>query len=132
MNIFKIVGFGIISVSLIIILKNQKPEMALMCVVTASIIMLLFIVDELTSVIELLNRLIENSSIDINFLKIILKVVGISYIVEFGKNICNDAGESSIANKIEIAGKVIIVSLSIPIITSLLEIVSTIVWKKEY
>lgn len=127
MNIFKIVGFGIISVSLIIILKNQKPEMALMCVVTASIIMLLFIVDELTSVIELLNRLIENSSIDINFLKIILKVVGISYIVEFGKNICNDAGESSIANKIEIAGKVIIVSLSIPIITSLLEIVSTIV-----
>ena len=126
MNIFKIVGFGIISVSLIIILKNQKPEMALMCVVTASIIMLLFIVDELTSVIELLNRLIENSSIDINFLKIILKVVGISYIVEFGKNICNDAGESSIANKIEIAGKVIIVSLSIPIITSLLEIVSTI------
>lgn len=128
MNIFKIVGFGIISVSLIIILKNQKPEMALMCVVAASIIMLLFIVDELTSVIELLNRLIENSSIDINFLKIILKVVGISYIVEFGKNICNDAGESSIANKIEIAGKVIIVSLSIPIITSLLEIVSTIAW----
>lgn len=127
MNIFKIVGFGIISVSLIIILKNQKPEMALMCVVTASIIMLLFIVDELTSVIELLNRLIENSSININFLKIILKVVGISYIVEFGKNICNDAGESSIANKIEIAGKVIIISLSIPIITSLLEIVSTII-----
>lgn len=127
MNIFKIIGFGIISVSLIIILKNQKPEMALMCVLSASIIMLLFIVDELTSVIELLNRLIENSTIDTNFLKIILKVVGISYLVEFGKNICNDAGESSIANKIEIAGKVIIVSLSIPIITSLLEIVSAVV-----
>ena len=120
MNIFKIVGFGIISVSLIIILKNQKPEMALMCVVAASIIMLLFIVDELTSVIELLNRLIENSSIDINFLKIILKVVGISYIVEFGKNICIDAGESSIANKVDLGGKIIVISLSIPVISATL------------
>lgn len=127
MSIFKIVGFGIIAVSLVIILKNQKPELALMCVLASSIIMLLFIFDELKAVIELLNRLIDNSSIDKNFLKIILKIVGISYIVEFGRNICNDAGESSIANKIEIAGKVIIVSLSIPIVTSLVEIVSAVI-----
>lgn len=127
MSIFKVVGFGIIAVSLIIILKNQKPELALMCVLASSIIMLLFIFDELKAVVDLLNRLIESSSIDKNFLKIILKIVGISYIVEFGRNICNDAGESSIANKIEIAGKVIIVSLSIPIVTSLVEIVSAVV-----
>lgn len=127
MTIFKIVGFGIISVALIIILKNQKPEMALMCVLAASIILLVFIFDEFKQVIDLLNTLIENSSIDKEFLKIILKVVGISYIVEFGRNICIDAGENSIANKIEIAGKVIIVSLSIPVITSLVEMVSMIV-----
>lgn len=126
MTIFKIVGFGIISVALIIVLKNQKPEMALMCVLAASIILLVFIFDEFKEVIDLLNTLIENSSIDKSFLKIILKVVGISYIVEFGRNICKDAGENSIANKIEIAGKVIIVSLSIPVITSLVEMVSMI------
>lgn len=127
MDIFKIVGFGIISVSLIIILKNQKPEIAIICVIASSIIMLLFIFDELKEVINLLNNLIQNSSIDKSFLLIILKIVGISYIVEFGKNICVDAGESAIANKIEIAGKVIIVSLSIPVINSLLEIVANLV-----
>lgn len=47
--------------------------------------------------------------------------------VEFGKDICKDAGENAIANKIEMAGKVIIVSLSIPVIASLLDIVAELV-----
>lgn len=127
MIIFKVIGFAIISVALIIILKNEKPEIALMCVLSSSIILLAFIFDEFKEVIALLNGLIENSSINKEFLKIILKIVGISYIVEFGKNICIDAGENSIASKIEIAGKVIVVSLSIPIIASLAEIVATII-----
>ena len=63
MTIFKIIGFGIIAVSLIIILKNQKPEIALICVIASSIIMLAFIFDELKSVISLINSLILNSSI---------------------------------------------------------------------
>lgn len=127
MTIFKIIGFGIIAVSLIIILKNQKPEIALICVIASSIIMLAFIFDELISVISLINSLILNSSIDSSYIKIILKVIGISYLVEFGKDICKDAGESAIANKIEMAGKVIVVSVSIPVIASLIEIVSQII-----
>lgn len=127
MTIFKIVGFGIIAVSLIIILKNQKPEIALICVIASSVIMLTLVFDELKSVINLINSLVENSSIDSFYIKIILKVIGISYIVEFGRDICKDAGESAIANKIEMAGKVIIVSLSIPIIASLVDIVAQIV-----
>lgn len=127
MTIFKVIGFGIVAVSLIIILKQQKQEIALLCVVASSVIMLIFIFDDLKNVISLIDRLVIDSSIDSSFLKIILKVVGISYMVEFGKDICKDAGESAIANKIEMAGKVIIVSLSIPVIASLLDIVSEIV-----
>lgn len=127
MTIFKVIGFGIIAVSLIIILKQQKQEIALLCVVASSVIMLIFIFDDLKNVISLIDRLVVDSAIDSSFLKIILKVIGISYMVEFGKDICKDAGESAIANKIEMAGKVIIVSLSIPVIASLLDIVSEIV-----
>ena len=89
--------------------------------------MLAFIFNELKSVISLINSLILNSSIDSSYIKIILKVIGISYLVEFGKDICKDAGESAIANKIEMAGKVIVVSVSIPVIASLIEIVSQII-----
>lgn len=124
MSIFKIVAFGIISTCLVLVLKKQKSEIAILCSVASCVIILFFIVNELEGVVELLNNLIEKSGINKEYLKIILKIVGISYIVEFGKNVCMDAGESAIANKIEIAGKVIIVSLSIPVISSLVEIVS--------
>lgn len=127
MTLFKIVGFGIIAVSLIIILKNQRPEIALMCIVASSVIILLFVFDELKNIIDLINSLMSNSSIDSTYIKIILKVIGITYIIEFGKDICKDAGESAIANKIELAGKVIIVSLSIPVVASLVDIVTQIV-----
>ncbi len=127
MTIFKVVGFGIIAISLIIILKQEKPEIALICLVASSVLMLIFIFDDLKNVINLIDKLITTSNIDSDFLKIILKVIGISYLVEFGKDICKDAGESAIANKMELAGKVIIISLSIPVITSLLDIVSGLV-----
>ena len=127
MTLFKVIGFGIIAVSLVIILKNQRPEIALMCVVASSVIILLFVFDELKSVIDLNNSLMQKSSIDSTYIKIILKVIGISYIIEFGKDICKDAGESAIANKMEMAGKVIIVSLSIPVVASLIDIVTELV-----
>ena len=127
MTLFKVIGFGIIAVSLVIILKNQRPEIALMCVVATSVIILLFVFDELKSVIDLINSLMQKSSIDSTYIKIILKVIGISYIIEFGKDICKDAGESAIANKMEMAGKVIIVSLSIPVVASLIDIVTELV-----
>ena len=127
MDIFKIVGFGIVALSVIIILKNERPEYAIVCVIASSIIMLTFIFDDVKSVIDLIYSLIDTSSIDSTYIQIILKVVGISYIVEFGKDICKDAGESAIASKIEMAGKVIVVSLSIPVIASLVDIVSKII-----
>jgi len=50
----------------------------------------------------------------------LLKITGIAILTEFSVSICNDFGETSIGNKIDLGGKVIIISLSIPIITSLL------------
>ena len=81
----------------------------------------------LTPPLVLINSLILNSSIDSSYIKIILKVIGISYLVEFGKDICKDAGESAIANKIEVAGKIVVVAISVPVVASLIEIVTKLV-----
>ncbi|MBR0351278.1 MAG: stage III sporulation protein AD [Clostridia bacterium] len=52
-----------------------------------------------------------------------VKITGIAFLSEFAVSICKDSGESAIASKIELGSKVIIVSMSVPIITSLLELV---------
>lgn len=127
MILFKIIGIGLIATIIVLVLKEEKSELALLCSIAASIIILLYVFSRLTSIVELINNLIENTGINKEYLKIILKIVGISYLVEFGKNVCKDAGESAISNKIEIAGKVVIVSLSIPVISSLIEVVSNLI-----
>ncbi|MDD3303734.1 MAG: SpoIIIAC/SpoIIIAD family protein [Clostridia bacterium] len=127
MEIFKVVGFCIIATVLIIIIKQQKPEMALMLTIVAAVGIMLFAISKMSDIFNLLDNLASKSGINKDFLIIIIKVTLIAYIVEFGKNICSDAGQTAIATKLEMAGKVIIVTLSLPIINSLVNILSGLV-----
>ena len=122
MEVIKIVGISIFAVIMIIILKNYRPEMALVLAIVTGIGIMLFAIYKMSSVINILNDLVTKSGINKDFLLIIIKVIGIAYIVEFGKNICIDAGQSSIATKLEMAGKVVIVVLTIPLISSLVNV----------
>lgn len=127
MEIFKVVGFAIIAVALVVVIKQQKPEMALMLSIVAGVLILVFAITQMTGIIEMLDNLVSKSGINKDFFAIILKVTGIAYIVEFGKNICNDAGQSAIATKLEMAGKVVIVALSIPLISALVNVLTGLV-----
>lgn len=127
MEIIKIVGVSIFAVIMIIILKGYRPEMALVLSIVTGIGIMLFAIYKMSSVINILNDLVTKSGINKDILLIIIKVIGIAYIVEFGKNICIDAGQSSIATKLEMAGKVIIVVLTIPLISSLVNVLTGLV-----
>ncbi|MEG1059024.1 MAG: stage III sporulation protein AD [Clostridia bacterium] len=127
MEVFKIVGFAIFAVTMVIVLKQQKPEMALMLAIATGIFLILFAMSKMSIIVDMLYNLISKSGINKDFLEIILKVTGIAYIVEFGKNICMDAGQSAIATKLEMAGKVIIITLSLPLISALVNILTGLV-----
>ena len=127
MDVFKIVGFAIIAVVLVIVIKNQRPEIALILTIFASLSILLFAIYKMSDIVNVLNELVNVSGINKDFLTIIIKVTAIAYIVEFGKNICVDAGQTAIATKLEIAGKVIIVTLSLPLVSSLVSILTGLV-----
>lgn len=127
MDIIKVVGFAIIASILVVVLKEQRKDIALILAIFSSIAIVFFAIGKISEIIELLDKLALKSGINKDYLMIIIKVTGIAYLVEFGKNVCIDAGQTSIATKLEMAGKVIIVSLSIPIITSLLTVLSGLV-----
>ncbi len=123
MDVIKIIGIGIISLILIIITKQYKPEFAIYISLIAGILILTLIIDKLTNIVQLLQSISSKASINNNFLGILLKITGIAFLTEFAVSICKDSGESAIASKIEIGSKIIIISISIPIISNLLEIV---------
>ena len=122
-EIIKIIGIGLTALVIIIILKQYKPEYAIYASIIAGIIILFFAMDKISGIVNLLQSISDKTYINKTFLSILLKITGIAFITEFAVSICSDAGEKAIASKIEIGSKVIIVTLSIPIITSLLELI---------
>lgn len=123
MEIIQIVGLGLIVTILSLIIKEQKPMFAFLLAAFTGIVIFLFLIGKISSVIGVLENLAVKSNVNIVFLKTILKIIGVAYIAEFGAQIVRDAGQDSIASKIELSGKVLIMVMAIPIITVIIETV---------
>ena len=122
-EIIKIIGIGLVALVIIIILKQYRPEYAIYISIIAGILILFLAMEKLSGVINLLQSISDKTYINKQFLEIILKITGIAIITEFAVSVCSDAGEKAIASKIEIGSKVVIITMSIPIISSLLELI---------
>ncbi len=123
MEIIKIIGIALVSLVIIIMLKQYKPEFAIYISILTGILILLFVADKLTGIISLLNSIASKANINGTFLAILIKITGIAFLSEFAVSICKDSGEGAIASKIEMGSKIIIIAMSIPIISSLLEVI---------
>ena len=107
-----------------IIVKQYKPEFAIYISIIAGVIILGLAFDRLSEVIKLLNNLARKTSVNGKFIALLLKITGIAILTEFAVSLCKDSGENAIATKIDIGGKIMIVAISIPIISSLLETIT--------
>lgn len=123
MEIIKIIGVGLVALIFIIVIKQYKPEFAIYISLIAGALILLLVMDKFAGIIELLKALASKASVNNEFLLILLKITGIAFLTEFAVSICKDSGESAIASKIDLGGKVIIIGMSIPIISALLELI---------
>lgn len=121
MDIIQVVGIGLITAVLVITIKEQQPLFAFLLATFVGVAIFLGLIGEISKVIRLLENIANKANIHIVYLETILKIIGIAYIAEFGAQITRDAGQSSIAAKIELAGKILIMVMAIPIITVLVE-----------
>jgi len=123
MEIVRIILVGIITCVASVILKNIKPELSLLVSLSGGIVILIMIINSLTSVISAFSSDVSKTNINTQLFSSILKIVGIGYLTEFGANICQDSGNGSLADKILLAGKVIILCFALPIVNSMLNVV---------
>lgn len=123
MDILQIVGLGLVATVLTLVLKEQKPMFAFLIALVTGIVIFLFVIGKISEVIRILERIAVQANLNMIYLETILKIIGIAYIAEFGAQITRDAGQSSIASKIELAGKILILVMAVPIITVIIETV---------
>lgn len=122
MEIFQIVGLALVAATLSVLLKRDRPEIAIQISIISGVVIFLLMVVKVSAVIELLQNLAKKVNIDTVYMTTVLKIIGIAYVATFGSEVCRDAGESSIASKIEFGGKVLIMVLAVPILMAVLDI----------
>lgn len=123
MEIIKIIGIALIALIIIIMLKQYRPEYAIFISILTGILILFLVMDRLTGIINLIESIQDKFSINTQFIALLIKITGIAFLSEFAISVCKDSGEAAIASKIDIGSKIIIISMSVPIISSLLEII---------
>ena len=123
MEIIRIIGIGLIALIMIILLKQYKPEFAIYISLLTGALILLLLTDQLSGIVNLVQSIAVKANVNSQFLSLLIKITGIAFLSEFAVSLCKDSGEGAIASKIELGSKIIIISMSIPIISSLLEII---------
>lgn len=123
MEIFQVVGIGLIGALLATVLKVKKENevMALLVSLMTGGLLFLYAIFKIGAVVSVLSRLADLAGINLIYLTTVLKIMGIAYVAEFGAQVCRDAGEGATASKIEFAAKVLVMVLALPIIVAIME-----------
>lgn len=126
MEILQIAGIAVSGMLMVSIVRIMRPELAIYAVIATVIIILLFSVNHLTSVFSFLKSVYDQMNYGKEYFPIIIKVLAVAYVTDFTAQLCNDAGETSIGSKVELAGKIIIFYISLPVLISIIELVNSI------
>ena len=123
MEIFKIIGIGFLTCIVAIIIKQIRPEFYIVVVLSGTIIILFLIIDQLKIVFDYFLTIFNKTTLNYELFSSVLKIIGVGFLTEFANGVCIDTGNSSIGEKIVFAGKIVIVCLSLPIVSSLLNVI---------
>ena len=124
MEIFKIIGVAFVTAITAILLKSTKPELSFAVTVTGVIVILVFVADMLQNTVNIISTIASLTGIENGLIKILLKIVGVGYLTEFSAGLLNDFGSNAVADKVILGGKLTILILSLPIIESVLNLIS--------
>ncbi len=127
MDMAQMTALGLTGTLLAVTLRKENGQMALLVSVTTGVLLFLSLLAPLGELLEILRETAEKAGVSDGYFTIVLKVIGIAYLAQFGAQLCMDAGESAIAAKIELAGKILIMAVSAPVLVALLDVVLNLV-----
>jgi stage III sporulation protein AD len=123
MEILQIAGLGVAAALLAMVVRGTRPEMASLLAMAAGVLVFFLAISRLQAVVAVMDQLVQKAGIAKDYLRVLLKVVGTAYVTEFAAQTCRDAGEDSLAAKVEMGGKVLVLAMASPIIVALVELV---------
>lgn len=124
MNIMIITSFGIIAAILSLVLRQYKPEYSMFISLTSGILIFISVLTAINPIIDYILQLMGSTGVDGIYAEVLLKALAVCYLTQLACDCCKDAGETAIAGKLQIAGKIAVLILALPIFKSITDIVT--------
>lgn len=121
------VGIGIVATAIAVVLRGTRPEFALLVSLAAGVFILFKIFGDLVPIVAQIEAVLSSSQVPAQYAGILFKSLGICMLAQVACDACKDAGESAIASKIEIAGRIAVLAVSLPLFTQVLSIVYSLI-----
>ncbi len=121
-ELIRIAGIGFMGGMLALTVRREKPEFAVMVSLVTSVIILAELMESAGGIVSELRELTEECGVDIKYFAIAVKAAGMAYVAQFAAEILRDSGEGAVASKVEAAGKICILALTMPVMTSFLRL----------
>ena len=125
MTIVRIVGIAVLSVAALMLVRAYKPELALPVSIAAGLTLLFLVLDGVTGIRSFIDGVVQRYGLDSEYIKVMFKVIGIAYLAQFASQLCRDSGEGAVAAKVELAGRILIITVSLPAVAAVLELISS-------
>ena len=120
--LFSVVGIALVTTCICVLLKQWNPEISMMAALLCGILIFGIILVNLTPVLDTIGKLVAGVEFDSGYLSVVLKSLGICYVTQLAADTCRDSGYSSIASKVELAGKVSVIVIAMPLFTNLVQL----------
>lgn len=127
MEIFKVIGVGIVGAVCALVLKNTQSQYALLASLATGIVILIVAMNALTSVLVSFREIVDRTGVDEGLFASLLKIIGVGYLTDYSASICTDLECAGIGKKLNFAGKIAIFLMSVPIIQALIDVIVSLV-----
>ncbi len=122
MNITVVLALALITAVFALVLKEQRPEFALAVSAAGGCVLFFLVLKGLVAYLDDISGYFSKTGIDNSYFIVILKALGICYITQFVSDLCRDYGQTSLAGRVDLAGKCCILVLSAPLMQRLIEV----------
>lgn len=123
MNIFGIAGLAVVATVFAVLLRKYRPEISTVIGLITAMMILVYAVSKVQPAFNEINHLMSNAKVNTQYISILIKSLGICFIAQLASDVCRDAGETAIASNVELAGKLAVLIVALPLFGEVADLV---------
>ena len=120
MDIFAICIAAVAATILAVTLKRYNPEISMLLAIGAGVIIFVLVLNQIPQALSQINTLLSRAGMPLQYGQVFFKPLGLCFLCQFSSDACKDAGQSALASKVELAGKLMIVLLALPMLEDII------------